>query len=31
MAYLNQESARQLKNDITRFIQSTEKMTNLTP
>jgi carboxypeptidase C (cathepsin A) len=31
MAYLNQESAKQLKDDITKFIQSTQHMTNLTP
>jgi carboxypeptidase C (cathepsin A) len=31
MAYLNQESAKELKNDIVKFIQSTERMSNLTP
>ncbi|HXT14197.1 MAG TPA: hypothetical protein VN706_01120 [Gemmatimonadaceae bacterium] len=31
MAYLNQESARQLKSDIASFIQSTEHPANLTP
>ena len=31
MAYLNQESARQLKSDVVNFIQSTEHPTNITP
>jgi len=31
MAYLNQESAKQLKSDIASFIQSTEHPANLTP
>jgi carboxypeptidase C (cathepsin A) len=31
MAYLNQESARQLKSDIANFIQSTSHPANLTP
>jgi carboxypeptidase C (cathepsin A) len=31
MAYLNQDSAKELKNDIVHFIQSTERMSNLTP
>jgi carboxypeptidase C (cathepsin A) len=31
MAYLNQESAKQLKSDITTFIQSTEHPANQTP
>ncbi len=31
MAYLNQESARDLKTDIAKFIESTQKPVNLTP
>jgi len=31
MAYLNQESATQLKNDIAQFIASTEHPRNITP
>jgi hypothetical protein len=31
MAYLNQESATELKNDIVKFVQGTQQMTNITP
>jgi carboxypeptidase C (cathepsin A) len=31
MAYLNQESAKQLKSDIVKFVQTTQHQANLTP
>ena len=31
MAYLNQESAKELKSDIAKFIESTQRQANLTP
>ena len=31
MAYLNQDSARELKNDIVKFVQATQHPTNITP
>ena len=31
MAYLNQDSAKELKNDIVKFVQTTQHPTNITP
>jgi hypothetical protein len=31
MAYLNQESARELKNDIVKFVQAHERPAVITP